>query len=88
MCLRKQAHKSLTNVQKNGVEHNIVLRLCDLGLTMQEAVDKVGELLRDSFEKWHTSRAQIPSWGGLIDENVHKLLNVYRNLALGSLYWR
>ncbi|ETS80849.1 hypothetical protein PFICI_08378 [Pestalotiopsis fici W106-1] len=78
---------SVRNDLKNGVEHNIVIRLCDVGLTMQEAVDRVGEMLQGCFEKWHTSRAQIPSWDGLIDQNVHKLLNVYRDLALGSLYW-
>lgn len=55
---------------------------------MQEAIDKVGEMLDDCFVKWHKGKANIPSWGRTLDEHVLKLLDVYRDVALGTLYWR
>jgi hypothetical protein len=70
------------------VEHNIATRLRDHGMSMQEAIDKVGQMLDDCFKKWHENRARIPSWGDKIDEHVVKLLDVWRDVGLGALYWR
>lgn len=78
----------LTIPQKYGVEHNLVTRLRGLGLSMQEAVDRARTMLDECFIKWHKARAEIPSWGGIIDENVLRLLGVYRDVALGTLHWR
>lgn len=78
----------LTGTQKYSVEHNIVTRLRDQGLTMQEAVDEVGRRLERCFVKWHTAHAEIPSWGDAIDAQVPRLIDVYRDVALGCLHWR
>lgn len=57
-------------------------------MSMQEAVDEVGRMLEKCFDKWHKARASIPSWGEDTDEQVRKLLNVFRDVTLGCLYWR
>lgn len=73
---------------EDGVEHNLIKWLLDLGLTPQEAMDKTGAMLDACFAQWHANRAQVPSWGVEMDAQVKELLDIFRDLALGSLNWR
>jgi hypothetical protein len=75
-------------MQEYGVEHNIVTRLRALGSSMQEAVDRVSEMLNDCYRRWYRALAELPVWGYKIDRQVLKLLDGYRDVAMGTLYWR
>lgn len=81
--------RCFTPPQKFNVEHNIVTRLRRLGLTMQEAVNKVGVMLDDCYEQWRQGLQGLPSDLDQDTANhVSKLLEGYRNVAIGTLYWR
>lgn len=74
--------------QKYGVEHNIVTRLQRLGLTMQEAVTQVGGMLDGCYEQWHQALDNLPEMDEDTAKQVSRLLEGYRNVAIGTLYWR
>ncbi|KAF7336059.1 Terpene cyclase [Mycena sanguinolenta] len=72
-----------------GVEgHNAVLRLMAQGLTVQQAIDHISDMLDERYERWHTAVASLPSWGKDTDTQVAKLLDLYLRTALGALHWR
>jgi hypothetical protein len=71
-----------------GEESNIIFILKDQGLTDQQAVDQIGEMLYDCYRRWHTALTEIPFWGEVIDRDVMKFVNGCRNIALGNLHWR
>ncbi|KAI4600565.1 hypothetical protein KJ359_000924 [Pestalotiopsis sp. 9143b] len=70
------------------VQHNAITRLCMRGLTVQEAVDQVGDMLDERYETWHVAQKTLPSWGPEIDRQVATLLELYVRLPLGTLHWR
>ncbi|KAI1070426.1 hypothetical protein LB507_011675, partial [Fusarium sp. FIESC RH6] len=70
-----------------GEDCNIIFIFKDQGLTDQQAVDKIGEMLCACYERWHGVLADLPSWGEDIDRDVIKFVNGCRNIALGNLHW-
>jgi hypothetical protein len=78
---------SLQKDIKYGVEHNAVLRLVAQGYTIQQAIDKVGEMLDERYNIWDAAVASLPSWGKETDEQVAKVLDLYSRTALGALHW-
>lgn len=70
------------------MQHNAITRLCMRGLTVQEAVDQVGDMLDERYETWHVAQKTLPSWGPEIDRQVATLLELYVRLPLGTLHWR
>ncbi|OBS15789.1 hypothetical protein FPOA_12190 [Fusarium poae] len=70
-----------------GEDNNVIFILKDQGLTEQQAVDEIGEMLCDCYRRWGTALADIPSWGEGIDRDVIKFVNGCRNIALGNLHW-
>jgi hypothetical protein len=71
-----------------GEESNIIFILKDQGMTDQQAVDQIGEMLYDCYRRWHMALANLPFWGEGIDRDVIKFVNGCRNIALGNLHWR
>lgn len=71
-----------------GEDSNIIFILKDQGMTDQEAVDEIGEMLYDCYKRWHMAMANLPFWGEDIDRDVIKFVNGCRNIALGNLHWR
>ena len=71
-----------------GEDSNIIFILKDQGLTDQQAVDEIGEMLCDCYKRWHNALEDLPFWGGDIDRDVIKFVNGCRNIALGNLHWR
>ncbi|KAH8647985.1 isoprenoid synthase domain-containing protein [Xylariales sp. PMI_506] len=83
-------HNDILSMRKEleyGAENNLIKWLLDLGFTPQEAMDKTGAMLDACFAEWHANRAQVPSWNIETDDRVKELLDIFRDLALGSLNW-
>lgn len=70
-------------------EHNnIIFVFKEQGLSDQEAVDQVGEMLQDCYRRWYDALRDVPYWGRDIDKAVIAFVNGCRNIALGNLHWR
>ena len=50
----------------------IVVMMRQEGLDLQSAVDFVGDLCKQSIDRFTEQRANIPSWGPEIDRQVEK----------------
>ncbi|KAM0345005.1 hypothetical protein ACHAPU_006888 [Fusarium lateritium] len=70
-----------------GEESNVIFILRDQGMTDQQAVDQIGEMLCDCYKRWHSAILDLPFWGEGIDRDVIKFVNGCRNIALGNLHW-
>ncbi|KAI0808724.1 Presilphiperfolan-8-beta-ol synthase [Xylaria sp. FL0064] len=70
-----------------GVDHNLIILLKKQGLSAQQAVDKIEEMLDDCYRRWYRALAEMPVWGEDIDREVLKYVDGCRNIALGNLYW-
>lgn len=72
-----------------GVDHNLIALLMKRDhLAMQEAIDKVGEMVKECYRTWYLALAELPVYGESIDREVNKFIETCRNVALGNLYWR
>ncbi|KAI8624673.1 Presilphiperfolan-8-beta-ol synthase [Xylariaceae sp. FL1651] len=69
------------------VEHNLIILLKKQGLSDQEAVERIGDMLDDCYRRWYRALAEMPIWGEEIDRQVLKYVDGCRNIALGNLYW-
>lgn len=70
-------------------DHNIVCRLTKwYGISLQEALVKLGEMLDDRYEAWDRAVAELPTWDETTDKAVQKLLNVFRRMPLSNAHWR
>ncbi|KAF2971668.1 hypothetical protein GQX73_g1886 [Xylaria multiplex] len=70
-----------------GVEHNLIILLKKQGLSEQQAVDKIEDMLDDCYRRWYRALAEMPVWGEEVDREVLKYVDGCRNIALGNLYW-
>ena len=57
------------------------------GMSLQEAVDFVGDLCKKSIDRFIEDRARLPSWGREIDEQVHTYVQGLADLIVGVLHW-
>ncbi len=80
--------QSLTHSQEYGVDHNLIILLKKQGLSEQQAVDKIEDMLDDCYRRWYRALAEMPIWGEDVDREVLKYVDGCRNIALGNLYWR
>ncbi|KXX79864.1 Presilphiperfolan-8-beta-ol synthase [Madurella mycetomatis] len=70
-----------------GEDSNIIFILKGQGMSDQEAVDHIGEMLYDCYRRWFDALRNMPFWGEKIDRDVVKFVNGCRNIALGNLHW-
>ena len=57
------------------------------GMTLQEAVDFVGDLCKKSIDRFIEDRARLPSWGPEIDAQVQVYVQGLADWIAGSLHW-
>lgn len=57
-------------------------------LTTQDAMDVVGEMVRECNRRWYRALAELPVYGAEIDREVLRFVDVCRDVALGNLHWR
>lgn len=55
------------------------------GLDLQSAVDFVGEMCKQSIDRFNEDRAQLPSWGPKIDRDVSVYVDGLANWIVGSV---
>lgn len=74
---------------EDGGQNSIILVLKRAGLTDQEAMDRVGDMVEDCYQRWHEALDDLPPCD---DEKMRKDVMRYvdgcRNIALGNLHWR
>lgn len=74
--------------QSRGDTHNMicVFMIYD-GLSLQQAVDRVGEMCRQTINTFIENQARVPSWGNHIDGDVKLYVNGLQEWIVGSLHW-
>jgi len=65
----------------------IVIMMRHHGMTLQEAVDFVGDLCKKSIDRFTGDRARLPSWGPEIDAQVQTYVQGLADWIVGSLHW-
>lgn len=65
----------------------IPILMNDKGLSLQEAVDYVGDLCRDTIDGFVENQGRIPSWGPEVDRDVAIYVKGLRDWIVGSLHW-
>ena len=65
----------------------IVIMMRHHGMTLQEAVDFVGDLCKKSIDRFNEDRARLPSWGPEIDAQVQVYVQGLADWIVGSLHW-
>ena len=57
------------------------------GMTLQEAVDFVGDLCKKSTDRFNEDRTRLPSWGPEIDAQVQVYVQGLADWIVGCLHW-
>lgn len=57
------------------------------GVDLQTAVDFVGNMCKQSIDRFNEDRARLPSWGPEIDRDVAIYVDGLANWIVGSLHW-
>ncbi|KAF3161725.1 hypothetical protein TWF788_002416 [Orbilia oligospora] len=70
-----------------GEGSNMVVVLLKQGFTLQEAMDKAGEMVCQRYEKWEEALSELPTWDEEIDANVARLIQGYADVCWGNLDW-
>ena len=65
----------------------IVIMTRHHGMTLQEAVDFVGDLCKKSIDRFNEDRARLPSWSPETDAQVQVYVQGLADWISGSLYW-
>ena len=65
----------------------IVIMMHHHGMTLQEAVDFVGDLCKKSFDRFNEDRAHLPSWGPEIDAQVQVYVQGLADWIVATLHW-
>jgi hypothetical protein len=74
--------------QSKGDTHNMIpVVMNERGLDLQSAVDLVGDLCKQSIDRFSNDRNNLPSWGAKIDKDVSVYVNGLANWIVGSLHW-
>ncbi|KIJ61808.1 hypothetical protein HYDPIDRAFT_95823 [Hydnomerulius pinastri MD-312] len=74
--------------QSKGQNHNMIdVVMNEQGLDLQSAVDFVGEMCRQSIDRFVEDRNSLPSWGPKIDKDVATYVDGLANWIVGSLHW-
>lgn len=74
--------------QSKGDTHNmIVVVMMQEGLDLQSSVDFVGQLCKQSIDRFNDDRANLPSWGPEIDRQVDIYVDGLADWIVGSLHW-
>lgn len=68
--------------------HNLVIVVMnEQELSLQEAIDFVGDLCKSTMDTFEQVRHSLPSWGPEIDAQVQKYVGGLQDWIIGSLHW-
>jgi len=57
------------------------------GLSLQQAVDRIGEMCKQTLDAFIENQTRVPSWGDGIDRGVKLYVDCLQNWIVGSLHW-
>jgi hypothetical protein len=74
--------------QAKGDTHNMIpVVMHQEGLDLQSAVDFVGDMCRQSIDRFVEEQQHLPSWGPKIDRDLAIYIDGLANWIVGSLHW-
>ena len=74
--------------QSRGDTHNMIcVFMINDGLSLQQAVDRIGEMCKRTIDTFVENQARVPSWGDRIDRDVELYVNGLQEWIVGSLHW-
>ncbi|PPQ77980.1 hypothetical protein CVT25_015447 [Psilocybe cyanescens] len=74
--------------QSKGDTHNMIpVVMNQEGIDLQEAVDFVGNMCKQSIDRFNEERRALPSWGPEVDRDVAIYVDGLANWIVGSLHW-
>lgn len=65
----------------------IVVVMRQHGLDLQGAVDFVGNMCKQSIDRFEADHKLLPSWGPKVDEEVQRYVEGLQDWIVGSLHW-
>jgi len=57
------------------------------GLSLQQAVDRIGEMCKQTLDAFIENQTRVPSWGDGIDRAVKLYVDGLQNWIVGSFHW-
>ncbi|KAG6335506.1 hypothetical protein ID866_3578 [Astraeus odoratus] len=74
--------------QSKGQTHNMInVVMKEQGIDLQSAFDFVGNLCKQSIDRFIDCRARLPSWGPEIDRDIAIYVDGLADWIVGSLHW-
>ncbi|KAK2461246.1 hypothetical protein APHAL10511_006773 [Amanita phalloides] len=74
--------------QSRGDTHNMIsVVMNEHGLDLQSAVDFVGDMCKQSIDRFNKERQELPCWSPEIDRDVAVYVQGLANWIVGSLHW-
>jgi hypothetical protein len=61
--------------------------MSERGLDLQAAVDFVGEMCKESINRFINYRGHLPSWGPGVDRQINIYVDGLADWIVGSLHW-
>jgi hypothetical protein len=72
-----------------GVDFNLITLLMNKDrFSVQQAMERIGEMTEDCYRQWYLALAGLPSYGEEVDREVMEFVEVCRAIAHRNLYWR
>jgi len=65
----------------------IAVIMYQYGVDLQTAIDIVGNMCKQSIDRFNEERSRLPSWGAKIDRDVAIYVDGLANWIVGSLHW-
>ena len=56
-------------------------------LSVQDSMDHVNDIVKQTIKQWHLAQAELPSWGEEMDRDVQQYLAGILDQARGNLTW-
>ncbi|KAF8348784.1 isoprenoid synthase domain-containing protein [Amanita rubescens] len=72
---------------RNDTHNMVAVVMQDNSLTLQEAVNIVGDMCKASFDRFEHDRQHVSSWGDEIDHDVIKYIDGLQNWMAGNIHW-
>lgn len=73
--------------QSNGEANLVSIVMRELGLGLQDAVDRIGQWTRDAMDEFVAVKATLPSWDPDTDEQVGMYLRTMEHAMIGLMHW-
>jgi hypothetical protein len=91
VCTKKRTLQDIYSYsveQSRNETHNLadVLMIHD-GLSLQQAVDRIGEMCKQCIDTFIENQKRIPSWGDSVDRDVKLYVRSLQGWISGSLHW-